>query len=66
MTDWRIERLTSSHERAAFVCGKPPLDDFFRSLTSRHESTVVRLSSPTADRSRPSNAQVKNLFDDIQ
>ena len=37
MTDWRIERLNSSHERGAFNCGKPPLDEFLRSLIGQYE-----------------------------
>ena len=37
MSDWRIERLDRSHHRADFSCGKPPLDDFLRTLVSQYE-----------------------------
>jgi GNAT superfamily N-acetyltransferase len=37
MAEWKIERLTRSHERAAFTCGKPSLDDFIRSLVTQYE-----------------------------
>ena len=37
MAEWKIERLTRSHERASFTCGKPPLDDFLRSLVTQYE-----------------------------
>jgi GNAT superfamily N-acetyltransferase len=37
MAEWEIERLTRSHERAAFTCGKPALDDFLRSLVTQYE-----------------------------
>jgi GNAT superfamily N-acetyltransferase len=37
MTDWRIERLDRSHQRAEFRCGKAPLDDFLRSLVGQYE-----------------------------
>jgi GNAT superfamily N-acetyltransferase len=37
MADWQIERLAKSHERSAFSCGKPSLDDFIRTLVSQYE-----------------------------
>lgn len=37
MDDWRIEPLGREHDRAAFSCGKPPLDDFIRRLVSQYE-----------------------------
>jgi GNAT superfamily N-acetyltransferase len=37
MTDWRIERLDRSHQRAEFRCGKAALDDFLRSLVGQYE-----------------------------
>ncbi|MEX2121973.1 MAG: GNAT family N-acetyltransferase [Pirellulales bacterium] len=37
MDDWRIEPLDRAHERGEFRCGKPPLDDFLRSLVSQYE-----------------------------
>ena len=37
MAEWVIEPLDSSHERAEFCCGKPPLDNFLRSLVSQYE-----------------------------
>jgi hypothetical protein len=30
MADWAIEPLADHHDRARFVCGKPPLDDWIR------------------------------------
>jgi GNAT superfamily N-acetyltransferase len=37
MSEWKIERLSRSHERASFSCGKPSLDDFLRSLVTQYE-----------------------------
>lgn len=37
MADWAIERLDRSHDRSAFDCGRPPLDDFLRKLVSQYE-----------------------------
>src|SRR5438874_470174 len=37
MADWQIEHLDSTHQRQEFVCGKPPLDDFLKSLVSQYE-----------------------------
>jgi GNAT superfamily N-acetyltransferase len=37
MGDWPIERLAKSHERSGFSCGKPPLDDFIRTLVTQYE-----------------------------
>jgi len=37
MAEWKIERLTRSHQRGAFTCGKPSLDDFIRSLVTQYE-----------------------------
>ena len=37
MAEFRIERLDRSHDRAAFACGKPPLDEFIRRLVSQYE-----------------------------
>jgi len=37
MNDWRIERLDRTHLRDRFACGKPPLDDFLRTLVSQYE-----------------------------
>jgi GNAT superfamily N-acetyltransferase len=37
MADWLIERLNKSHDRTEFCCGKPPLDDFLRTLVSQYE-----------------------------
>jgi hypothetical protein len=35
--DWRIERLSRSHNRVDFCCGQQALDDFLRSLVSQYE-----------------------------
>ena len=37
MAEWRIETLHTSHERAAFSCGKAPLDDFLLLRASQYE-----------------------------
>jgi len=37
MADWRIERLSRSHDRSGFSCGKPPLNEFLRTLVSQYE-----------------------------
>ncbi len=34
---WRFERLEGRHERQRFDCGKPPLNDFIRSLVGQYE-----------------------------
>lgn len=37
MLDWMIEPFGKVHDRAAFSCGKPPLDEFIRSRVSQYE-----------------------------
>ena len=37
MADWIIEPFGKSHDRSAFACGKPPLDDFIRTRVSQYE-----------------------------
>jgi GNAT superfamily N-acetyltransferase len=37
MDEWRFEHLNDSHERGEFCCGKPPLDNFLRSLVTQYE-----------------------------
>lgn len=37
MADWRIEPLDKAHDRSAFTCGKPSLDDFLRARVSQYE-----------------------------
>ena len=37
MADWLIEQLDRHHVRSAFSCGKPPLDDFIRTLVSQYQ-----------------------------
>jgi GNAT superfamily N-acetyltransferase len=37
MESWRIERLSRSHERDEFSCGREALDVFLRSLVSQYE-----------------------------
>ncbi len=35
--DWRIERLSPSHNRTAFCCGKPALDEFLRRFATQYD-----------------------------
>jgi ribosomal protein S18 acetylase RimI-like enzyme len=37
MPDWPIVPLAAEHERSGFSCGKPPLDEFLRTLVSQYE-----------------------------
>jgi GNAT superfamily N-acetyltransferase len=37
MSDWQVEPLDRAHERSAFACGKPPLDDFIRLLVNQYQ-----------------------------
>jgi GNAT superfamily N-acetyltransferase len=37
MPDWQIERLSRSHDRLSFTCGKPALDDFVQTLVTQYE-----------------------------
>jgi len=37
MAEWVIEPLRGAHDRAAFSCGKPPLDNFLRALASQYQ-----------------------------
>ncbi|MEX1040565.1 MAG: GNAT family N-acetyltransferase [Pirellulaceae bacterium] len=37
MADWIIEPLGEVHDRSAFACGKPSLDDFIRTRVSQYE-----------------------------
>lgn len=37
MAEWRIERLDRGHVREDFDCGKPPLNDFLRTLVNQYE-----------------------------
>lgn len=37
MADWTIEPLDRRHERAAFACGRAPLDDFLRARVTQYE-----------------------------
>ena len=41
MTEWIVEPFGKQHERAAFSCGKPPLDDFIRSRVSQYEKRRI-------------------------
>lgn len=36
-SDWMIERLTNQHDRTAFHCGQPTLDDWLRFRVSQFE-----------------------------
>lgn len=35
--DWRIERLSKSHERTSFCCGKTSLDEFIQKFAMQYE-----------------------------
>lgn len=37
MTEWTIEPFGKHHDRTAFSCGRPPLDDFIRARVSQYE-----------------------------
>ncbi len=37
MVEWLIEQFAKDHERTAFACGIPTLDDFIRSRVSQYE-----------------------------
>ncbi|MBS0262943.1 MAG: GNAT family N-acetyltransferase [Planctomycetes bacterium] len=37
MADWVIESFNKAHDRSAFTCGKPVLDDFIRARVSQYE-----------------------------
>ncbi|MFO0956431.1 MAG: GNAT family N-acetyltransferase [Isosphaeraceae bacterium] len=37
MAEWTIEPFGKQHDRAAFSCGRPPLDEFLRGHVSRYE-----------------------------
>ena len=37
MADWAIEPLADHHDRAGFVCGKPPLDDWLRRYVGQYQ-----------------------------
>src|SRR5438105_5045803 len=37
MAEWVIEALQAAHDRKDFSCGKPPLDQFLRTLVTQYE-----------------------------
>lgn len=37
MADWTVEPFGKDHDRSAFACGKPSLDDFLRARVSQYE-----------------------------
>ena len=44
MAEWAIEPLDDRHDRAAFDCGKPPLDDWIRRYSGQYQRRdLVRL-----------------------
>jgi ribosomal protein S18 acetylase RimI-like enzyme len=59
MAEWQIGRLERSHERAAFCCGKAPLDDFLRALVSQYEK---RKLGRTYVATRPGEKQVLGYY----
>ena len=38
---WRVEALSSGHDRANFSCGKPSLDDFIRRSASQYDKRNI-------------------------
>jgi GNAT superfamily N-acetyltransferase len=36
MAEWRIQALSSRHDRSGFSCGQPSLDQFIEQLASQH------------------------------
>jgi len=59
MAEWVIERLTSAHDRAAFSCGKAPLDTFLAALVSQY--TKRRLGR-TFVATEPGQARVAGYY----
>src|SRR5258708_6504734 len=52
-TPWRIERLADVHDRSAFCCGHPSLDDFLKKLAGQYDRrdfarTYVAVRPPDA------------------
>jgi hypothetical protein len=41
MAEWVIERLSSSHERGDFCCGKDALDNFLKTLVGQYEKKGI-------------------------
>jgi GNAT superfamily N-acetyltransferase len=41
MAEWVIERLSKSHERGAFCCGKESLDTFLKTLVGQYEKKRI-------------------------
>ena len=41
MAEWVIESFARRHDRAAFSCGKPTLDDFLRTRISQYEKRRI-------------------------
>jgi GNAT superfamily N-acetyltransferase len=59
MADWHIELLAADHERGAFSCGNPPLDDFIR----KHARQYVRRDiGQTYVAVRPGNRSVIGYY----
>ncbi|MBC8868799.1 MAG: GNAT family N-acetyltransferase [Planctomycetes bacterium] len=54
MTEFRIEPFDKKkHQRSSFCCGKPPLDEFIRTLVSQYEKRRLGrtfVAVPTDDR----------------
>jgi GNAT superfamily N-acetyltransferase len=59
MAEWVIERLTSAHDRAAFSCGKAPLDTFLTALVSQYEK---RRLGRTFVATEPGQARVAGYY----
>jgi GNAT superfamily N-acetyltransferase len=56
---WRIEKLASSHDRAAFDCGKQPLNDFIQKYAGQNQRLGV---SQTYVAIRPGASRVEGYY----
>jgi GNAT superfamily N-acetyltransferase len=50
---WHIERLQKSHDRAAFNCGKPPLDAFITRFATQYEKRELARTFVLVEDDRP-------------
>jgi GNAT superfamily N-acetyltransferase len=56
---WRIEKLASGHDRAAFDCGKQPLNDFIQKYAGQNRRLGV---SQTYVAIRPGSNRVEGYY----
>jgi ribosomal protein S18 acetylase RimI-like enzyme len=59
MPDWPIVLLADEHKRSDFSCGKPPLDEFLRTLVSQYEK---RHLGRTFVASHPGTSRVASYY----